>query len=76
MRNEEIVNVVASMVNPAKLAADTTCRIKDEDFLKKIDSVLSYYDCGAYKDETREGFRIFASELKKLIQTDTKTQVL
>ena len=76
MNNEEIVNVVASMVNPAELAATTTCRIKDEDFIKKIDSVLSYYDCEAYKDETREGFRIFASALKNLIQSDNKTQIL
>ena len=76
MRNEEIVNVVASMVNPAKLAAETTCQIKDEDFIKKIDSVLSYYDCEAYKDETREGFRIFASALKNLIQPNNKTQML
>lgn len=76
MGNEEIANLVASMVNPAKLAATTTCRIKDEDFIKKIDSILSYYDCEAYRDETREGFRIFASALKKLIQPDDKTQIL
>lgn len=75
MSNEEIAKLVASMINPAKLAADTTCRIKDEDFIKKIDSVLSYYDCEAYKDETREGFRIFASALKNLIQPDNKTNI-
>lgn len=67
MDNEGIVKVVSELCNPIELVAKTTCKVKDEDFVKKIDYVLSTLDCDAYKDDARAGFRIFAKELKAIL---------
>jgi len=71
MTNKDIIRTVAECSNPYNHIIAATCKIKDEDFLKKIDEVLQYYDCDAYTDHAREGFRIFARGLKNIVELNS-----
>lgn len=46
----------------------SVAKVKNVDFKKKIQNTLAYLDCDAYEDKVRNGFRIFAKELEKIIE--------
>ena len=74
MKNEELLNILSKELNVQELLVNyigiSVAKCKDVDFRKKIQSVLDYLDCDAYEDKVRNGFRIFAKELEKLLNYD------
>lgn len=72
MTNEELVGLLSNEINVQKLIVNyignSVAKCKDEDFKKKIHYLLTYLDCGAYEENVRLGFRIFARELEKNIE--------
>ena len=72
MTNEEILKTVEReaeflRVNMARGIGEIVCKIKDDDFKKKIEDTLKYMDCEAYTNNCRTGFRLFAERLLKTL---------
>ena len=72
MTNEEILKTVESglellRVDMARGIGEIICKIKDDDFKKKIEDTLKYMDCEAYTNSCRTGFRLFAEHLLKTL---------
>jgi len=72
MNNEELVNILSKELNVQAMLVNcigiSVAKVKDVDFKKKIQNTLAYLDCGAYEEDVRMGFRIFAKELEKIIE--------
>ena len=73
MGNAEIIKIFKEEFD-IKMLVDVIgtpiLKVKDADTLKKIDDLLKYLDCDGYKEEVRKGFRIFAKELKELLNNE------
>ena len=72
MTDEELVKLLSKELNVQELLVNcigiSVAKCKNEDFRKKIQSILAYLDCDAYEENVRHGFRIFANELEKIIE--------
>ena len=72
MKNEEIIEIVKQTCSIQDIVigciGTTLLRCKEEDFKRKVEQVLQYLDCEDYHDEERNGFRIFANKLLKIIE--------
>jgi len=74
MDNAEIIKIFKEEFD-IKMLVDVIgtpiLKVKDADILKKIDALLKYLDCdGYYKEDVRQGFRIFAKEFKMLLNNE------
>jgi len=71
MTNEEIIKIVnetCSIQNTiVTCIGQTLLQCKEEDFKKKITSLLTYLNNEDYNEHTKFGFDIFAKELLKII---------
>jgi len=71
MTNEEIIKIVNESCSVQNIVitciGQTFLCCKEEDFKKKVTSLLNYLRNGGYNEHAVSGFEIFAEELLKII---------
>lgn len=71
MTNEEIIKIVNESCSIQNIVitciGQTFLRCKEEDFKRKVTSLLASLNNEGYNEHTKSGFDIFAEELLKII---------